>query len=238
MDDQYFTSSNLIDKISYKLSGSISVPQAAFMADSVLVTVAHGLSYTPMILGIYSDHSDFSEHYEIDQPPYGYVSLFASYGPTMECSVRADATNLYIRLRNFNSTRTFYYRLIGIIPPDITSAVALSQSQRDDTLLTSSANFLKVHQDSYHDATLAAFANQTLTFNHNLGYRPSVLCYMKRSVSDPYSPSYMYRCGSENVFGTDGVYSRITIDNSNIYFYISSDWASTIRCYVKVYLDD
>jgi hypothetical protein len=236
MNDSSITSSNLVDKVGFKYAGSRSVNQAATQSDSVLVTIPHGLSFVPLCIGIYSDSVAFNPSYEYDQPPYDFVSAMGAYGPDLESSVRSDATNVYIYLRNWRTTRTMYYRTVGIIPPNATQADALPSAQRDDTLLNSDDNYLKIHLDTYQDIPITAFGTVNFQVSHNLGYRPMAIAY-SQLPSTAATPFMTYRVGTENVFGIDGVYTKMTIDENRLYFSVSADFTTTLRIFYKVYLD-
>lgn len=238
MSDLRITSSNYVDKVCFKYSGSRSVTKATNSAGAVLETVPHGLPFVPQCIGIYSDVSNFSVHHELDQPPFDYISSVGLYGPDLECSVKADATNIYIQLRNWRSTRTMYYKIVGIIPPDVTEAEALSTALRDNTLLDSDDNFLKIAVDSYQDVVLTGSASKTFEVTHGLGYRPMVVAYTQRPSSDPFSPLRTYRAGAENSFGVEGIFSKLSVDSSKLTFTVDSVFSTTLRCFYRIYLDD
>lgn len=226
-----FTSRYDVDKVIVKKSGSISVPQAATISDSVLVTIPHGLGYAPLCLGQFSESSDFSTAYEFGNPPYAYSATFAQWLPRIDGIVESDATNIYITLINFDTTRTLYYRTIGLIPSGVTSSPYMDVSDRNDTLFNAQDNYLKIFMDSKVSNAFDGANDQTFSILHGLGYRPMVFVFSEEGGK-------IRRAGAENQAGVTGIFSRVTVDTANLVINADVTFATTLTYHYRIYLDN
>lgn len=226
-----FTSRYDVDKVILKKSGSISVPQAATMSDSVLVTIPHDLGYAPLCLGQFSETSDFSTSYEFGNPPYAYSATFAIWLPRIDAIVESDSTNVYVTLINFDTTRTLYYRLVGLIPSGITSSPAMPTADRNNTLFNANDNYLKIFKDDSVSSVFDGTNPQTFTIFHGLGYRPMAFVFSQESGK-------IRRAGAENQAGVTPVDSRVYVDTSYLHIEANSSIATTLKYYYRIYLED
>lgn len=216
------------DKVSYKTAGSTVVPTAVSMSDTVLVTIPHGLGYAPLCIGTFSEASDFSVYYEFGNSPYFYNSTFAYWGPRISVVVESDAINVYVYLINFDSSRTIYYRITGLVPSGVTSGVPLT-TNRGSFQFNTDNNYLKVHLNSIHTGNYSGGA-ATVTIPHDLGYRPMAFVFSELS-------GRVRRSGAENAIGVTGVATTSYVDSVNLYVIVDS-FASSVKLHYRVYLDD
>ena len=94
-----------MDKIVYFTSGSIAQNDNAR-------TIAHGLSFTPLIFGICSFNSDFTDCRSI---PY----LYQTQATTVSFEAKANGSNIVVEHLDFDSpSRPMYYRLYAFEPSD------------------------------------------------------------------------------------------------------------------------
>jgi len=226
-----FSSRFGVDKVIFRPPpGSISVPQAASSVDVVVVTIPHNLGYTPLCLGQFSDNN-FSTSYEVGNPPYFYNALFAGYGPQFNCSIEADNTNVYVTFINWDTTRTLYYRLVGLIPSDITSSPKMVNADRNNFLFNANDNYMKLYLEDKLDVVTSGTGIDTYTIVHGLGYRPSIKLW---SVWGGVSRI----AGTEGQLGASGIFTLTSVDSQNMYIYVDTFSPETISYYYRVYLDN
>lgn len=162
-----------IEKVIYLRSGSFTLGSIT----SGTETFSHGLSFTPLIDGVWSLDSDFSTTYNFGtgttplstsglsfyQQLLGFDILIGNSG--------ADSSTVNINWANLGSSMTAYYRLYGLEPTDSAADVPFTASSGNDFILSTDFNYLKLYLSDY----LTGFsASNTYTVDHNLGYRPKV----------------------------------------------------------------
>ena len=158
------TTDSPLDMICYKTSGSVTVPDGTLGGTHV---IAHGLSFVPMPFLIWSNTSDFVIS------NVGGDSGYYANGPGQYYTSVADSTNITISLNNSSgSSKVLYYRIFCFIPSTVSDDVLVPHNadQSDNFLLSTDYNYMKL------DTTNRVTTIQT-TFDHNLGYIPTVVCW-------------------------------------------------------------
>lgn len=103
--------------IIWKRAYSITVDANGYVADQAL---AHGLPFTPLLIGQWSPNTNFNPSYDLSVNIPG-----GSTGgqPETFCQASADSANIYFTILNNAGRRTFYFRLMAFAPPNYTGNV-------------------------------------------------------------------------------------------------------------------
>lgn len=142
--------------IIWRTTYSLSVASGGYIADQ---TLAHGLGFTPLLLGQWSDTSDFSPSYDLAVTvPGGLIGG----QPETVCAVTADASMVHFEIVN-NATRrrTFYFRLMAFAPPGHTGDVN-PVAYESPFRFNSHYRYQQIYRQGQASSTVY----------HNLGYLP------------------------------------------------------------------
>lgn len=151
-----------LDKVVYMDSGEMNLTGGGGAGDSLVF--AHGLTFTPLLMGSWSLDSDFSTSKEFFLPTYedtinGIYALAFS-----------GDTNITINAIKYSAgADVLYWRLYAFMPPSVESGAAATSSSADNFILNTDYNYTKLYLNEYYDCSSG---NQTIT--HNFGYRPQV----------------------------------------------------------------
>lgn len=148
-----------IDQIVLMKSGSV------VLSSGSEVSIAHGLPFTPLVLGSWSYDINFTTSYNFQLLLYAFADSI---------TLSADSTNLKLSA-NFTSTgnKTVYYRIFAFMPSTYTAKVSppnISTGWR----LNSDLNYLKLFVEGKINAS-----GGTQTINHNLGYQPTCILWIE-----------------------------------------------------------
>jgi len=178
---------------------------------------AHGLPFTPLLLGFWSQWASFSTSYDIgvEAPTWsGGQPEFSLAG------IGADSSNIYYEVQANTAITDFFFRLYALINPDYTGSIT---STLDDSTV------YKINSDFYYDK-ISAIGKMTSagTYNHALGFIPQ--CYLwgnqsvRTSVSSSVTVLSRARLQTDNgITGELGGYvttSNLTTTSGPIYFLI------------------
>lgn len=159
--DFLLTSDYPIDQIVGSRTGSIS--QAT---GNSTTTIAHGLSFTPLVIAKWSLNSNFSTSYD-------EIGVSVLNNATLK--VQSDATNLYLITGNNNpSAITIYYRLLYFLPPGSNATVTATTAALDKFFLNTGYNYTKIIKEGTLPGGI-----QVVT--HSLGYYPQAEVWYTRS---------------------------------------------------------
>lgn len=148
-----------LNKVVYLNSGSFPVADGA----SVEINVPHGLTYRPLLIGTWSLTSDFSISYE--QGTSGFTDLSIP-----QLTIQSTPTTIrFIPLNFTGSTVTFYWRVFGFMPSDVSTDSNYTASVADTFTLSSDYNYTKLWQEGF-----LVWSNSNQVINHNFGYRPQI----------------------------------------------------------------
>lgn len=156
------------DMVIYLKSDSFVVPNPTA---GYYYSVAHGLSFTPLVGGSWSTISDFSVSYDFGSGTIPSsnpsVSPFNTY-----LEILADATNVYIVPTNVSgASQTVYVRITGLEPADSASELTATESQGDSFVFNSNNNYTKLFESDY---LVGVTPSTTNSVTHNLGVYPQV----------------------------------------------------------------
>lgn len=182
-----------MDKIIYYNSGSITVSSIVETK-----TFAHNLGFTPLVFGVCSQNSDFSESHTF---PY----LLQTQSDYLSFEVKADSSNIVVTYYDYNNSSTMYYRIYAFEPSDSQHTVVPTASNAKKFILNTDYNYCKLFKKGIISNTVG-----THTVSHNLGYIPQVLVWGEKSG---------YTAPIENSKPQDPVFNEpayISVNNSNI----------------------
>jgi hypothetical protein len=150
----------------WKMETSLTVPVGQYF-NAAHKSVAHGLPFTPWIIGQWSTNANFQPAYDLanDMP------VFTGTRPDLMIIIGADSTHIRISAEHTaESSKTLYFRIFSFLPPDYSG-------DYDDTLGDSTAftfdsefNYPKL----FKSGTISVPHNTTKTVSHGLGYIPQV----------------------------------------------------------------
>lgn len=122
--------------------------------------IRHNLQFVPLIVGVWSVSSDFSNAHDIASGRAGQDNKgFQAW---------ADGTYIYFHGTVLDSTATtFYYRIYAYAPPDYTGE--LTPITDDSTFhFDTDYNYLKIA----YEGKVVPGNQRVIAINHNLGYLP------------------------------------------------------------------
>jgi hypothetical protein len=218
-----------VDKVVWRSRGSQSIPHAASTSDSVTITIPHGLGYRPLLRGVYSD-DNFVSYYEVGNDPWFYDPTYLMWSQRLVMQVSSDATNAYVSILNWDTTRTIAWRLIGLAPSDMPSAAVTRPPTGDGGFFfNSDYNYLKLLRDDKQTITMPPFTSTGVSVNHGLGYRPIALAWTEFS-------GRTYQAGTETALGVLPVYSKPYTTDSLFVCELEGGGVD-VTVHYKVYLD-
>lgn len=125
-------------------------------------TLAHGLPFTPLLIGQWSTNASFQPSYDIAAE----IPSFSGMIPDMTITVCADSSNVQFVYSNYLSTDvTFYFRLTAFTPPDY-AGLATAIDDNSPFKYNSDFNYMKIFMAGSIDVP----ANDVGTITHGLGY--------------------------------------------------------------------
>lgn len=130
-------------------------------------SIAHGLSFIPLLLGQWSINSNFIPSYDLtDRDP-----LFGQSDPYF-IDIYASSSYVIINASNYdNVSHTFYFRLMAFAPPNYTGDV--NPVDYNNTKFTFNSNY------RYQKIYMSGYSNGTIT--HGLGYYPQARLWYESS---------------------------------------------------------
>lgn len=181
--------------IAWKREYSITVEANGYIPDQ---TLAHGLSFAPLLLGQWSTSSMFNPSYDLMVTVPG-----GSTGgqPETVCSVSADSANIHFTIVNNSGRRTFYFRLMAFAPPNYKGEVAPVEYN---------SNFRFNSRYRYQQIYMSGQTSGAVS--HNLGYLPQAKLWT--IVSGRVTPA-------AGILTTNTL--ACAMQNTNYYYYIYKD---------------
>lgn len=169
-----------MDKIVFYKTGELP-------AGSYDEPIKHGLSFAPLVFGVFSYVDDFSGPRPI---PYSFITP----DNTINVDALADSENVYLSYINYAGTPAkIYYRLYGFEPSDSHAHVPSTSRYAGEFILNTDYNYCKLKQKGVVNAT------STVTIKHGLGYLPQTLVWGETGGNIfPINTSYLGYPGAPN----------------------------------------
>lgn len=225
-----FTSDYPVDKVIYRHTDTQTVPHAPTASDSVTYTYAHGLGFRPLVRGIYSDDG-FSTYYEFGNDPYFFDTTFMTYSQRISATAYADATNVYVTVINWDTTRSMSWKVIGLYPADGGTLAAPTNTGGDSKFLfNSDYNYLKLIDDSVTTLTTSGAGFQNVTVTHSLGYAPMFMAWTEFG-------GYTRPVGTENAVGVTSVGANAYATTTQAVVELETYIPVAMKVHFKVYAD-
>ena len=206
-----------LDKIIWTRDSSVVVPAFDFND----TTISHGLSFKPLVKGIWSLTSDFSVSYEMNTGPMGGNPY------TFNTSTESNATNVIFRVSNNTaSSATVYYRLYAFMPTGGTYTAGFTNVSSDNFMLSSDFNYTKLYEAG---VTPSSASGVTTVVPHNFGYHPQVIAWEENMTSGTiFDVCYLNKGDSAEVSTTT---TSVSLTNSMF-------GGASRRIHYRIYLDD
>lgn len=220
-----------LDKIVHLKSGSFTV---GGLTQGNFQTIPHNLGFIPLCNGNWSLTADFSVQYNYGNgivPSSNPGALFDTVA-----NVFADNTNVYISTDNANvSSRTIYYRIFALQPPDDDSTVAPVVSQGDTFVLNTDYNYTKLYLENYLDVPATGGTSNMYAVPHNLGYTSQGIGWQQL---DTYNGTSTTLCAHPIGSTFSGSPTTSMALNPNAINFYTTPGALAHRLYYRLYLDE
>jgi hypothetical protein len=191
-----------LDQIIYLDSGSFVIPSGGGLGSTS--TVAHGLTFKPLMVVNWSLNSDFSTTKECNLPNFEGTDPYA-----IRVDNVSNATNLVIS--GFNPTAsnvTAHWRAYGFMPSNVNVDATYTASLADTFGFNTDYNYAKLW---YNDI----ITTNPTTITHDFGYRSQVMAWSDNGTSTAQLNTF----GSVEVTTT----SVIVTSASNVHLRIYGD---------------
>ena len=225
------TSDYPIPILVWKTETSLAVPVGAYF-NAAHKSIAHGLPFTPWIIGQWSTNSNFQPAYDLanDMP------IFTGTRPDLHILIGADST--YIRIsaeHTASSAKTFYFRIFAFLPPDYTGDWDNFLSDSTKFTLDSEYNYPKL----FKSGSLTVPDNTTKTVDHGLGYLPQVRAWRWSNTSpfDDYSIDWNILIPVTSATQPDGLLG-ISVTTSTVKFGAANQYGGSIDYRYMIFGDE
>ena len=132
----------------------------------------HNLSFTPLIFGVWSTSSDFSNSNPLCTPDISYEPG-ANNPLGVYAVVRGDNGRIKVKaLGDGSDTTKIYYRIYAFEPTDSKNSAPHTSSAAKQFVLNTDYNYRKLKASG-------TFTQNGEEYQHNLGYIPHVVAWLK-----------------------------------------------------------
>lgn len=155
----------------YELDKIILVKTGSFVKQT---DIAHGLSFTPLIFGIWSTDSNFNSA-NIIGPQLDTEPIPGLYTPPLSvgCYALSDKIALNSNGDGADNT-TIYYRVYAFANPDANANTPKTSHLAKSFMINTDYNYRKLKASG-------TFTAAGQSYEHNLGYRPQVMAWIQFS---------------------------------------------------------
>lgn len=159
----------------YPMDKIVYFKEGTFTPNNGSVSFSHGLSFTPLVFGIISPNSNFSESYAFNSPvaesgvtvtdfmPRGIILLSNN---TSICIYIASAIQSAL-------SGTWYYRIYGFSNESSNITASETTTNAKKLILNSDYEYFKL----YDTGSIEYSGSSQEIVHHNLGYRPYVMTW-------------------------------------------------------------
>ena len=180
---------------------------------------AHGLPFTPLIVGQWSLNANFEPAYDLATQNGYFV------GVNFNQTTGSNASKIkFVLYNDYSTAKTFYYRIFAFAPPDYDGDIPAIE---DSTNFRLNSDFNYPKLVAYDTANLTTGTNYV--YNHNLGYIPQTRVWIYDSLEGMVIPV-------SNVYYQDGSYTSTAIVTSSKLEYNGSITGNKI--YIHVYAEE
>ena len=167
----------------------------------------HGLSFTPLIFGVWSLDPNFTSGNTIGYLPSEGV-IPGLYTPPIGVTARAFSDKVLLETNkgeNYTTT-TVYYRIYAFPPNDAINAPTTSKLAKE-FMLNTDYNYRKLK-------ATGEFTQENESFTHGLGYIPQVMAWVKYADL-PSLPNYSNSI-EPLVYASNATNFKLTVTNNKI----------------------
>ena len=130
----------------------------------------HGLSFTPLVFGIWSTDSNFSSVNTLGVVDSGSE---AGYTPVLGVSCSATSNKITLTSSGENSGSTkIYYRVYAFEPSGSLATIPSTSDEANTFIMNTDYNYCKLK-------ATGEFTSSGQEYAHNLGYIPQVMAWVK-----------------------------------------------------------
>ena len=153
----------------YELDKIILVKTGDFIQSA---NIKHGLSFTPLVFGVWSTDKDFTTTNTLGPVPEESPTPGA-YTPPLGVGCRAnDNKIMFYTAGEGNTTTRVYYRLYAFAPSKQNVNAPLTSSQAKQLILNTDYNYRKIKDQG-------EFTQSNINYKHGLGYIPQVMAWIQ-----------------------------------------------------------
>lgn len=215
------TSDYPIPILVWKMETSLTVPVGQYF-NAAHKSVAHGLPFTPWIIGQWSTNANFQPAYDLanDMP------IFTGTQPDLMILAGADSTNIRLSaMHTAASSKTFYFRIMAFLPPDYTGDWNNPLGDTTHFTLNSEFNYPKL----FKSGSITVPDGTTKTVSHDLGYLPQVRAWrwIDTGPFDDYTISWNILQPVSSATQPDGLLG-VSVNTSTVKFGAASQYGSDI----------
>lgn len=190
---------------------SLTVPVGQYF-NTASKSVAHGLPFTPMLIGQWSTNANFVPAYDLanDMP------IFTGTRPDYQIIAGADSTYIRISATHvMDYSVTFYFRFFAFLPPEYNGTWTNVLDDNTNFKLNSDFNYPKVIASG--SVTVADQA--TTNYTHSLGYKPQVKAWKQITTApfDDYQTTWSILTPALSSTTPDGLLG-VSVTNSVVSF--------------------
>lgn len=128
------------------------------------VTMTHNLPFVPLLLGVWSENSDFNPAYDISN----FIGPADINGNLELNACGANSLNVLVEAYNgANTPKTLYFKLIAFAPPDYDGDLP-NIYDTTNFMFNTDYNYPKIVKSG----VVTLNSGSSTTINHNLGYVP------------------------------------------------------------------
>lgn len=225
------TSDYPIPILVWKGETSLTVPVGQYF-NAAHKSIAHGLPFTPWLIGQWSTNSNFQPAYDLanDMP------IFTGTQPDLMILAGADSTHIRLSaMHTASSSKTFYFRFFAFLPPDYTGDYNNPLGDTTNFTLNSEFNYPKL----FSSGTITVPDESTKTVAHNLGYVPQVRAWRQIETGpfDDYTINWNILIPMNNGYYSEGLLG-VAADTANVKFGACNQYGSSITYKYMIFGDE
>ena len=218
---------NFLLNSDYPLDKAILLKSDLITSFGSFYSFSHGLSFTPLIVVVWSMTSDFTTSYGIGGGPLS-ATPFIAFDPLCQAAW-ATSSEVFVQFSNFIGSPV-YIRIYGIEPTTSSADLSFTSISADNFTLNTDYNYTKLLDSGVTD--WSSTPSSTVVVAHNLGYYPQVEVWYER-------PSKIQCLGIINTSDASGYFSSsVDVGTTNVTFIRDPYLAENERFHYRIYADE